>query len=101
LHAVARRSDFIARYGGEEFAFVFPGVRDPAALLARFREAIADLAIPHEDSPTGYLTVSCGCVVFEASAKLSPQRLLAASDQALYEAKTSGRDRYVTHKVSP
>lgn len=95
LHGVARQSDFVARYGGEEFAFVLTGLADPAPLLARFAAAVADLAIPHADSPTGRLTVSCGCAIFASCHGVSPADLIKAGDEALYEAKANGRNRYV------
>jgi diguanylate cyclase (GGDEF)-like protein/PAS domain S-box-containing protein len=100
LQSIARQSDIVARYGGEEFTLVLVGVNDPAAMLDRFMAAVADLAIIHEDSATGYLTISCGCVVFKSRHVLSPASLLKASDEALYEAKRSGRNRYVIHAVA-
>lgn len=95
LQSVVRQTDFIARYGGEEFAFVLPGISDPAPLLARFKETLLNLAITHAGSPTGYLTISCGCVVVRNDADLFPGALLKASDEALYEAKLAGRDQFI------
>jgi diguanylate cyclase (GGDEF)-like protein/PAS domain S-box-containing protein len=95
LQSVARKSDFVARYGGEEFAFVLTGMKNPAQALERFTAAVRELAIVHEGSPTGYLTISCGCVVFNSSSNLSPIRILKASDETLYEAKTAGRNRHI------
>lgn len=94
LQGVARRADLIARYGGEEFAFVLPGTADPAPVMDKFLAVVADLAITHEDSPTGLLSISCGAVVSLTAAE-TPLQLLQASDEALYEAKLAGRDRYV------
>jgi diguanylate cyclase (GGDEF)-like protein len=94
LQSVAGPSDLIARYGGEEFTFVLPGASDPVPFLERFAARIAKLAIPHTDSPNGQLTTSCGVVVcFRPD--LSPKQLLKMGDDALYEAKLAGRDRYV------
>lgn len=98
LQSVARQSDLVARYGGEEFSFALPGIRDPTPILERFMSAIAELAIPHRDSPSGHLTVSCGAVV-ASGAVLSPKHLLKLGDEALYEAKLAGRDRYVVRNV--
>lgn len=95
LQSVARKSDFVARYGGEEFAFVLTGMKDPAQALERFTAAVRELAIVHEGSPTGYLTISCGCVVFNSCSSLSPIQILKASDETLYEAKTAGRNRHI------
>lgn len=95
LRSVARQTDFVARYGGEEFVFIMSGVVDPSPLLERFASAVTQLAVAHADSPTGYLTVSCGCAVFASCLNLSAAELLAASDSALYEAKAAGRNRHV------
>jgi diguanylate cyclase (GGDEF)-like protein len=95
LQSVAGPRDVVARYGGEEFVFVLRDVRDPAPILQRFVDAVAALAIPHSDSPTGYLTVSCGCVIVSEGGKLTPAALLEASDEALYDAKSAGRNGYV------
>lgn len=98
LQSVARQSDVVARFGGEEFSFVLPGTRDPGPFLGRFAAAVAALAIPHADSPTGRLTVSCGAIV-ATGGNLAPERLLRLGDEALYDAKQAGRDRHVVRTV--
>ncbi|WP_425645315.1 diguanylate cyclase domain-containing protein [Agrobacterium leguminum] len=100
LQSVARQSDLVARYGGEEFVFVLTGMTNPAPVLERFATVIAELAIIHEGSPTGYLTISCGCVVFNSSTHLSPILLLEASDKVLYEAKSTGRNRHIIRSIT-
>lgn len=100
LQSVARQSDLVARYGGEEFAFIMCGVADPAPVLERFALVVANLAIVHEGSPTGYLTVSCGCAIFHSCTNLSPLQLLGMSDGFLYEAKMAGRNRYVIRSAT-
>lgn len=100
FQSVARQSDFVARYGGEEFVFILRGVTDPAPFLERYASTIANLGITHADSPTGYVTVSCGCAVFDTCFNLSPSRLLEVSDAILYEAKIAGRNRYIIRVAS-
>lgn len=95
LQSVVRPSDIVARYGGEEFAFVLTEVTDCEAVLDRFAATLAKLAIIHEDSPTGYLTVSCGGVIFQSCAELTPTSMLKASDEVLYKAKAAGRNRHI------
>lgn len=96
--AVVRQSlravDFPARYGGEEFAAILPEV-DAAGLATgaeRVRQAIE--AIP----PIGdrsRLTVSIGGSLFPIDGA-TDERLFAAADARLYEAKKRGRNRVVT-----
>lgn len=100
LQSVLRKSDFVARYGGEEFAFILVGMDDPAPLLDRLVAAVVEMAIPHEHSPAGYLSISCGCMIFKSSEGFSPQQLLKLSDGALYEAKATGRNRHVIRSAS-
>ena len=95
IWSVARRSDFVARYGGEEFVVIFPGVEAPESTLLRLFSAIGSLGITHALSPFGNVTISCGCVVFQSDGNLTPAALLKACDDALYEAKAAGRNRYV------
>lgn len=101
LQSAIRKSDFIARYGGEEFVFILPGTRDATFMLERVIAAVTELAIPHENSPTGHLTVSCGCIAVPSRGNISPLALLRQSDEALYEAKMCGRNRHVTHPFNP
>ncbi|MGJ4730909.1 diguanylate cyclase [Luteimonas sp. SDU101] len=94
----ARHSDLVARYGGEEFAVVLPETPDPRPLLDKFMTAIGALEIAHQGSPTGRLTISCGAVS-AARACLTMPQLFKLSDDALYEAKHSGRNRYVVRSA--
>lgn len=98
LQSIARHSDFVARYGGEEFSFLLPGTADPRPFVERLSAAIAAAAIPHQDSPTGFLTVSCGAIAC-LGGDLSPKHLLQLGDEALYAAKQAGRNRHVIRTV--
>ncbi len=99
LQNVAHQSeDLIARYGGEEFAVILVGwERDGALRFARAaNEAIADLAIPHENSENQakVVTVSIGLHVLPRDqAEINRQSLIGQADKALYQAKSSGRNR--------
>jgi diguanylate cyclase (GGDEF)-like protein len=89
-----RRSDFIARYGGEEFAVILVDVNsaDLAALGERMLEAVRNLSIDYQDNSIR-LTCSAGIAVW--TPQDSAETLLSRSDQALYQAKQTGRDRTV------
>ncbi|MEP6518590.1 diguanylate cyclase domain-containing protein [Microcoleus vaginatus] len=95
--SVKRSSDLFVRYGGEEFAAILPST-DAAGALAvaeSMRQAIRNLAIPHEQSDvSAIVTVSMGIATVIPTAETSPDELIALADRALYDAKRQGRDRY-------
>ncbi len=96
--AVQRASDLIARYGGEEFAVILPNTDlNGAERIARdLCEKIRSLEIPHEYSRVAdIVTISLGVVSRVACENLSPSDLINLADAALYEAKETGRNRYV------
>jgi diguanylate cyclase (GGDEF)-like protein len=92
----ARRPlDLCARYGGEEFLLLWyrPMGTSATALGDAVRASVHALELPHADGEGGRLTVSVGVATAIASATLTPQRLIAEADAALYAAKQAGRDR--------
>ena len=86
--------DSIARYGGEEFAVVMPGTSQQDAMLAaeRLRTAITDMTFTPDPGVIHRLSVSIG-VSCSMNQDITAEQLLLAADQALYEAKRSGRNR--------
>lgn len=96
LHeCLQREGDVACRYGGEEFAIILANTRLEGAehLAARIHERLAELALPHPESPLGRLTLSIGIATSDLECQDSPQRLIAHCDQALYRAKHGGRNR--------
>ncbi|MEG4816346.1 diguanylate cyclase domain-containing protein [Microcoleus sp. K5-D4] len=95
--AVKRSTDLFVRYGGEEFAAILPST-DAAGAIAvaeSMRQAIRNLAIPHEQSDvSSIVTVSMGIATVIPCLGISPDELVAVADRALYDAKRQGRDRY-------
>lgn len=97
LKQVARRSDIVARYGGEEFVLIQTDTANPEPAIRRLFELLNDIAIAHPEAPDGQVTISCGCAVFRDGVNLNPESMLKAADQALYEAKSAGRNRFVVN----
>jgi diguanylate cyclase (GGDEF)-like protein len=94
--AAKRPLDFCARYGGEEFALVLyaPSGTDPAALAEQIRCETLALGIPHSHSAAAeVVTVSVGSAIAAPGTKRSLTGLIQATDEALYRAKQSGRNR--------
>lgn len=92
LHLQTRPTDIVTRFGGEEFVVLMPHTSLEQALVVaeRVRAALAEMLI--EPLPTA-VTTSCG--VAELAAGEQGDALLRRVDKALYEAKTSGRNRVV------
>ncbi|HWI22838.1 MAG TPA: diguanylate cyclase [Baekduia sp.] len=87
-----RSQDTPARWGGEEFLVLLPEIGAGGAELAaeRLRSALAAEPVVC-DGQTINITASFG--VAEWSAGEGAEALIARADDALYEAKSSGRDR--------
>jgi diguanylate cyclase (GGDEF)-like protein len=100
LREAARRRplDFVARYGGEELVAVLYGA-DKAygeSISRSLLTAVRELRIPHANSQTQpYVTISVGVVSVDAYRVTTHDVAVGLADQALYEAKHQGRDRYV------
>lgn len=87
--------DHVARYGGEEFALILQSGTGRTA--ESIRASVEALALPHPGLPPGsVVTVSVGkASAFPTAEQGTPDDLVEAADQALYEAKASGRNRVV------
>jgi two-component system cell cycle response regulator len=97
LGRVIREEDLLARYGGEEFAIVARGVERVGGLQLgeRVRTAVERMAVPWQDQ-TIRITVSVGVACHGQRARYaSAEELLLAADQAVYRAKSEGRNRVV------
>jgi diguanylate cyclase (GGDEF)-like protein len=95
--SACRTSDLAVRYGGEEFCVLVPYAHlDPARVLAEaIRRSVEALAIMHEKSPFGIVTISIGLSIMLPDSTRTPRDFLRTADEALYEAKAGGRNRVI------
>jgi diguanylate cyclase (GGDEF)-like protein len=91
-----RAVDCVARYGGEEFVVMLLEcpIATAALVAERIRARIAD-----QDLGEGKLTVSIGLAEYPDGGD-TPEELIATSDAAMYQAKSSGRNKVVVAGVA-
>jgi len=92
IASALRSDDCLARWGGEEFAVLAPDIdRDGVlALGERAREALAEMPVRVGDVSID-LSLSVGAALATGKQR-TPDALVDAADQALYEAKNAGRN---------
>jgi len=95
LDVVARPGDLVARFGGEEFAVILPNTNNEGALevASEICAALRSRKLPHSGNPFGIMTVSVGCATLTPRFGLHSVNLIEFADEALYKAKTEGRNR--------
>lgn len=101
-HQLGKHGFLVARTGGEEFSVLLPDTSLETALghARELLQAVNGLALPHEYSPTGpNVTVSIG-VAMQRVDLTTPSDIMRAADQAMYQAKSSGRNRVEAYSTS-
>lgn len=92
-----RETDSLARWGGEEFVVIAPesDERDGCLLAETIRKAVASHSFPNgEQQPLGMVSLSVGVSYISDSIE-SAEELLRLADDAMYVAKSNGRNRTV------
>lgn len=91
LGQCVRNSDLAARFGGEEFAVLMPqtSVDGATELAERIRGAVQDASVSSGES---ILRVSVSIGVAQWSGE-TPEQLIARADDAMYAAKSAGRNQ--------
>jgi len=97
-----RKNDFVARYGGEEFAFIYPqtDLKEACQVTERFKLVVRNLKIPFIDNKKVSLSISCGVsTAYPDKEGDSVDDLIQRADEALYDAKKSGKDRIMFKEI--
>ena len=95
LRETVRDIDVAARYGGEEFAVLLPqtDLEGAERLAERLRETMGARLLSLEPGATFSVTASFGVASFPEAPTAA--ELFAAADEALYRAKSAGKNRVV------
>lgn len=103
-----RKVDSIARFGGEEFCVILPQVneRNVLEVANKLCQAIRTIRLRGvEKQDLGHLSVSIGVTIVKSDThdlenEEALTNIIAAADQALYDAKRLGRDRVIINNIS-
>jgi len=96
IRGAVRSYDAVGRYGGEEFLVVAPECDAQRArdLAERIRQLLLESPI-QTSGPAVPVTLSLGVVYLEKGSQAGINRVLSAADEALYEAKSGGRNQTI------
>ena len=98
MQQVAKRpTDLVARYGGEEFVILLPNTNQEGAVWVAqmIQSQVQQLNMEHKQSSiSDRVTVSIGIATVVPQRYSAPETVIAIADQALYAAKTEGRNTY-------
>jgi diguanylate cyclase (GGDEF)-like protein len=100
LKKLLRDSDHIARYGGEEFGIILPMTTLKEAIQAaeRLRQSIESEKIVYRERSFS-VTMSFGIALLENNRQIDVEGLIKMADEALYDAKNTGRNKCCHYKL--
>lgn len=100
MTGLIRSNDLISRLGGDEFTVVLADLEDKDEAIPMINRFIEHIAQPiHSHDNEGHplelnITVSIGVTLYPQSIKIGSDALLRQADQAMYLAKTAGKNNY-------
>ena len=96
-----RKSDIVCRYGGEEFVILLPNtsVENAAKIAEKIRILVESLTMSSPSNKKFKFTISLGVAQIDIEYEEDIKFALKRADDALYEAKNSGRNRVCVKNI--
>ncbi|MGR2738963.1 putative bifunctional diguanylate cyclase/phosphodiesterase [Billgrantia sp. Q4P2] len=95
LTSALREADTVARLGGDEFILVLPEQSEVATVSRLIDRLLRRIVEPIEIEGTYlYVSGSIGVVQFSPEDEIEPEQLIRQADQAMYQAKQAGKNRF-------
>lgn len=90
-----RAGDTMARLGGDEFVAVLIDLEDTSACLPLLKQVLAAAALPVQMGDLSLqVSASLGVTFYPQAHDMDADQLLRQADQAMYQAKVAGKNRY-------
>lgn len=96
MQRILRRADILGRLGGEEFMIILPETQGGAGrqIAERLRKQLSQTKITYGELEL-YVTISIGVFYLAEPGALSIDEMVKVADEAMYEAKETGRNKVV------
>ena len=95
MRQALREGDTLARLGGDEFVAVLIDLEDVTASLPMLTRLLAAAAQPVQSGELDLqVSASLGVTFYPQEQDIDPDQLLRQADQAMYQAKLAGKNRY-------
>lgn len=95
LKEALREGDTLARIGGDEFVAVLTDLEDTAASVPLLKRLLAAAALPVQINDLSLqVSASLGVSFYPQAQDMDADQLLRQADQAMYQAKVAGKNRY-------
>jgi diguanylate cyclase (GGDEF)-like protein/PAS domain S-box-containing protein len=95
MNNVVRESDIVSRLGGDEFVIVITDINKSEELIPLFNRLLSDLSSTIKyNKHNMHVSASIGVSLYPQVMDIGNEVLLRQADQAMYDAKTSGKNQY-------
>jgi diguanylate cyclase (GGDEF)-like protein/PAS domain S-box-containing protein len=95
MNHIVRESDIVSRLGGDEFVIVITDLSKRKELIPLLQRLLSDLSSTIKyNEHNMHVSASIGVSLYPQNIDIGNEALLRQADQAMYKAKTSGKNQY-------